>query len=500
MNKLTRCLALALVLVLILMMTGCQKEAPKATETPVVTDAPTQAPTDVPTQEPTTVPATQVPTDVPATQAPTDVPAAEETEPAEDVDAAAEDSLELASTNPVLATIGDREITLAEADEIAYLLYYYGYVEEYPNYQEAVEYLAETAIIEKHIAEAGYDQFTEEEMAAFRNEAAAEWEAQLDTYVNNYLTEDTEEARAQLRTQAEAYYASQGYSEATALENALMNEAYARMEADMRGDYVPTEEEIQNVFNEYGAQYQKIYENDVANYEYTTQYYGYESWYTPEGYRGVLHILLEADQTLLDAWEAAQVELDEAASAETVDEAAVKAAEDKLAAARQAIVDSKKTEIDDIYARLEKGESFVTLIGEYNTDPGMQDPATLESGYQVHPESIIYDQDFVKGSFQEHMTAPGTYSEPVVSGFGIHVIYYLRDVQGGLIMTDDIRTEIVTFLESNYMQDAYDKGMAEWSEGVVITVDEEMIANVTAEINKAIEEQTAAQQSTEAAQ
>ena len=67
-------------------------------------------------------------------------------------------------------------------------------------------------------------------------------------------------------------------------------------------------------------------------------------------------------------------------------------------------------------------------------------------------------------------------------------------------MTDDIRTEIVTFLESNYMQDAYDKGMAEWSEGVVITVDEEMIANVTAEINKAIEEQTAAQQSTEAAQ
>lgn len=490
MNKLTRCLALALVLVLILMMTGCQKEAPKATETPVVTDAPTQAPTDVPTQEPTAAPATQVPTDAPA---------AEETEPAEAADAATEDSLELAATNPVLATIGDREITLAEADETAYLLYYYGYVEQYPDYKAAVDYLTETAIIEKHIADAGFDQFTEEELAAFKNEAAAEWEAQLESYVTNYLTEDTPEARAELRTQAEAYYAAQGYSEASVLEDLIMSEAYVRMEAAMKGDYVPTEEEIQKVFNDYGAQYQKIYENDVANYEYTTNYYGYESWYTPEGYRAVLHILLEADQALLDAWEAAQAELDEAASAETVDEAAVKAAEEKLAAARQAIVDSKKTEIDDIYARLEKGESFTALISEYNTDPGMQDPATLESGYEVHQESIIYDQDFVKGSFQEHMTAPGTYSEPVVSGFGIHIIYYLRDVEGGLIMTDEIRTEIVTFLESNHMQEAYDKGMAEWSEGIVITVDEEMIANVTAEVNQAIEAQTA-QQATEAVQ
>lgn len=498
MNKLTRYLALAMVLALVLMTTGCQQAAPKATETPKVTDAPTQAPTDVPTQAPTAAPATQVPT-----QEPTDAPAAEETETAETAETAeeaAEESLQLAATNPVLATIGDREITLAEADEIAYLLYYYGYVETYPDYAAAVDYLTETAIIEKHITDAGFDQFTDEEMAAFKNEAAAEWEAQLDSYVTNYLTEDTEEARAELRTQAEAYYAAQGFSEASILEDMLMSEAYVRMENAMRGGYAPTEEEIQNVFNEYGAQYQQMYENDIATYEYSVNYYGYESWYTPAGYRGVLHILLDVDQTLLDAWEAAQVALDEAASAETVDEAAVASATAALESARQAVVDSKKTEIDDIYARLEKGESFVTLIGEYNTDPGMTDAATLESGYEVHQSSIIYDQDFVKGSFQEHMTAPGTYSEPVVSGFGIHIIYYLRDVESGLIMTDDIRTEIVTYLESSYMQEAYDKGMAEWSEGIVVTIDEEMIADVTAEVQKAIEEQAAAQEATETAE
>lgn len=490
MNKLTRYLALAAVLALILTTTGCSKqEAPKATATPVVTDAPTQAPTDVPTQAPTDAP-TQAPTDEPAAE-PVAAPAEETAENTGDI------SLPLSSTNPVLATIGDYEITLAEADEIAYLLYYYGYAQDYPDYRGAVDYLAETYIIEKHIAEAGYDQFSDEELKAFQNEAEAEWEAQVESYVANYLTEDTEEARAELRTQAEAYFAAQGYSVATALENALMSEAYVRMEEDMRAGYTPSEEEIQGVFNEFGAQYQQMYENDIASYEYNVNYYGYESWYTPEGYRSVLHILLEADQALLDAWTNAQVALDEAASAETVDEAAVASAKADLEAARQAVIDSKKTELDDIYARLEKGEDFTALISQYNTDPGMMDPATLEAGYEVHQNSIIYDQDFVKGSFEEHMTAPGTYSEPVVSGFGIHVIYYKNDVPGGLLMTDAIRAEITEYLVSMHMQSAYDEGIMQWSEGMVLTVDEEMLNNVTQEVLDAMAAEAAKQESAE---
>ena len=402
-------------------------------------------------------------------------------------------SMPLASTNPVLATIGDYEITLSEADEIAYLLYYYGYIEEYPDYQAAIDYLAETYIIESHIAEAGYDQFAEEELTAFANEAAAEWEAMLDNYVTSYLTEDTEAARAELRVQAEAYYAAQGYSEASVLEDLLMSEAYIRMEEDLRAGYEPSEEEIQGVFNEFGAQYQQAYENDLASYEYNVNYYGYESWYTPAGYRSVLHILLDVDQALLDAWQAAQAALDEAASAETVDEAAVTAAKAELETARQAVLDAKKAELDDIYARLEKGEEFLTLINEYNIDPGMMDAATVAEGYKVHQESIIYDADFVKGSFQEHMTAPGTYSEPVISGFGIHIIYYMNDVPSGLIMTDAIYAEIVEYLKSMQMQQAYDEGMAQWSEGLVLTIDEQMLTDVTNEVLEAVNAQNAAQ-------
>ena len=40
----------------------------------------------------------------------------------------------------------------------------------------------------------------------------------------------------------------------------------------------------------------------VQAYEFYTQYYGYETQYRPEGYRGITHILLGVDQELLDKW------------------------------------------------------------------------------------------------------------------------------------------------------------------------------------------------------
>jgi len=386
-----------------------------------------------------------------------------------------------ATANPVLAVVGEREITLSEADEMAYMLYYYGYLDAYPNYAAAVSSLVDSAIIEHQIKAAGYNQFPEEEMAAFRNEAAAEWEAMLEQYIANYLTEDTEKARATLREQAISYYGAYGYTEEMVLEEMLLQEGYNVLEETLLDGYVPTEDEIQAVFQEYGAQYQEMFENDVASYEYYTNYYGYESWYTPAGYRSVLHILMDVDAKLLTAWQDAQMALDEAASAETVDEAAVAAAQTALDNAKAAVLDSKKAELDDIYARLEKGEDIQTLIAQYNTDPGMMDAATLAEGYPVHPSSILYDMDFTAGAFQERMAIPGDWSDPVVSQFGIHVLYYLKDVPGGLLMTEEIHTDIATFLHENKLNAAYEAAIPEWTAELNIVVNDALIETVQAE-------------------
>lgn len=131
-----------------------------------------------------------------------------------------------------------------------------------------------------------WDQFTDEEKTAFANEAAAQWEEALNNYVEYYLTEDTQEQRDTLRAQAIAYYAAQGYSQDTLLENLMLEEEYNRLEEQLANGYTPTEDEINAVFNEYGEQYRQQYEGNVPMYEFYTQRYGYESWYVPEGISG----------------------------------------------------------------------------------------------------------------------------------------------------------------------------------------------------------------------
>ena len=388
----------------------------------------------------------------------------------------------------VLATVNGVEIKHSEVDNMAYLFYYYGYTQTYPDYDFALEYLIQQEVINNHLHVAGYDQFTEDERAAFANEASAEWQAALNDYMEDYLTEDTEEARATLLKQAAEYYASYGQSEERLLEELLTDEARNRLEDDLLDGYAPTEAEISEVFATYGAQYQQQYENNVGLYEYYVNYMGYESWYVPEGYRAVLHILLDVDDELLTAYADAQGAYDECASAETPDEAATAAAKKSMEDARAAVIASCQESLDDIYARLEKGEDFRTLIAQYGQDPGMKDESLLEEGYRVHAQSIMYDQAFTDGAFQERMTKPGDYSDPVVGQNGVHVIYYLADEPSGLIMTDAIHEEIEEYLISEHLNEAYNDAYNGWLEAVTVERNAENLAIVKAKAEEAAQD------------
>ena len=184
-NKiLALCAALIVIAAVLLIVKPWAADKPAAaqpTETPAVTEAPTEEPTQEPTDAPTVAPVTAVPET-------TDVPAA----------------ADLTAENPVLAQAGDKQILLSDVQEIAALLYDYGYTETENDYNSAVTYLLNQEVIKHHIAQAGLDQFTDDEKAAFANEAAAQWEEALNNYVEYYLTEDTQEQRDTLRQQAVA--------------------------------------------------------------------------------------------------------------------------------------------------------------------------------------------------------------------------------------------------------------------------------------------------------
>ena len=131
-------------------------------------------------------------------------------------------------------------------------------------------------------------------------------------------------------------------------------------------------------------------------------------------------------------------------------------------AARTAVLESKKEEIDLIMQRLSRGESFVDLVREYGEDPGMNDETNLKDGYAVHSQSVIYDPAFTKAAFSDKMQKVGDVSDPVVGSYGIHILQYLRDVPSGLILTDAIRQEIEDYLITVKTNEIYAQSFETW--------------------------------------
>lgn len=401
--------------------------------------------------------------------------------------------------DPVLATVGDTDIRLSEVDQVMPQLRQY--VTDPTDYAAALQFLVRRQLMERKIADMGFDKFSDEELAAFQKDGQAQWEQGIESYVTYYLSEDTEEARAELRTKAEQYFNSQGFSLEELTENVKRSAAVDRMTDYLVGNYEPSQEEIDATFQQYGASYQKNYEGNIMAYEYNTIYGQQPSWYTPSGYRGIIHILLQPDAALLDSYAKLQSAFEEQQNfvdAEPVPtdapEVTIAAAEqgtpaptltptpvtqEQVDAARQAILDAVKADTDAIYQRIAAGEAFEKLIEEFGKDPGMQDKNNLTEGYRVHQESVVWDPAFTKGAFSEKMTKPGDVSDPVVSAHGVHILKYLRDVPSGLIMTDAIRSDIVDYLRAVKENQAYTEAYAGWEKEIGVTYDQAAIDQAT---------------------
>ncbi len=370
------------------------------------------------------------------------------------------------------------------------------YTNDATDYNYAVNFLIQQRVIEKKIKELGFQDFTAEEEAAFASEAETQWAMGLESYVSYYQSEEGEEARAAMLKQAEEFFLNQGFSREGLAQELKDRASIDRLSSYLVGDYEPSEVEIAAAFQQFGAQYQQNYENDILAYEYSTIFGGQESWYTPSGYRGITHILLKPDEALLSeyhrlqsAYEEQQSSLNsEATDPEPQDEATeapaaeagTTATEESVApvtleqveAARQAILDSRKAEIDSIFDRLSKGESFESLIKEKGEDPGMQDENMLATGYSVDKDSIAWDPVFTAAAFSDKMQKLGDVSDPVVGTYGIHILHYLRDVPSGLIMSDSLHQELVDFLKSMKEGEAFNTAYAEWIKENEVVLDD----------------------------
>ena len=424
-----------------------------------------------------------------------DTPAEEP--PAEE--AAAETAAE--ETAPVLlATINGEEIW-SNNEKLVYVYDYYsqmaqsyGYDIETPEVitlirQSTMYEMIKSKLIADKAAELGLDTVTDEKKESFKTAAKEEWDNAVDYYMQqmgNVTDTSTDEEKEAARADAVAYI-KENFSVdeelyVTEVVNSQIESVITkRVEESVAAGETVTDEDVQQYFDDLVKEDQEQYMNDVSTYEFYTQYYGQSSYYTPEGYRGIIHILLPVDEELLNKWKDLSARLEEQASKaeEEPTETAEAPAEDgepaaepeptaepvtqeMVDAAEQEILDSVQGTVDEIMGKLEGGTSFVDLINEYGTDSGMKDEARLASGYPVHSDSIMYDPAFQKAAMA--LEKIGDVSKPVVGQYGVHILQYLRDVPGGAVeLTDEMKEEFRATLQDELFNSKMSSAIIEWA-------------------------------------
>ena len=378
-----------------------------------------------------------------------------------------------AEEDPILFTFNGQEYPASYVESVIYGYESNGYVTSPYAFDEAIDYLIVNKLAPLAKAkELGLDQFTEEELEKIYTLAEEYYEQLLDAYVEYYTSQMESDAEA-LREEIRAYWADIGTTVEVARETHLFNQIKARLMETI--DVEVTEEEIVEVFNQQVEKDKAQFENNVAAYEYYTYYLDYSVWYRPEGYRSIQQIMLLVDEDLIEDYKDQLNEDDEK----------------KIEKAEKAILDSRKEDIEAIYARLDAGEDFITVMNEVTEDPAL-DEWVQENGYYVHPDNTVWPDNFAAASFSEDLREIGDYaSEPVVSKNGIHIVMYAGDIPGGgPELTDDIRAGIVDYITNEKRTEV----IRSWADEYEVTYNQEALDKLIEERKAAYEEYEASQE------
>ena len=388
------------------------------------------------------------------------------------------------SPEDILATVGGKNILRADIEQIYNILY-----NQYASYgidltssigyleSMALYYSIQDEVLKQKATELGLDQFTAEEETEFQTKADADFASVIDSNYTSFLTAasetPTEQEIADAKAKVEEELSKQGYTKEQAIDSYRMTKMYERLEEMLMKD-VPaiTDEAIQAEYQKRVDADKESFSTDIGAYESATSQGPDSVWYVPEGLRGISHILMKVDDTLLQAYLNAKTQLetqqnqaqaleeesvdpnpevqtataDPAATAapeSTVDPAAtatpVPVTQADVDTARQAVLDSIKDKTDDIYTRLGAGEAFAALVEQYGEDPGMQQEPYKTEGYSVHKDFQGFVPEFTQGAFAPELQKVGDFGQPIVGTYGVHILSYTRDVPSGAVELNETR-------------------------------------------------------------
>ena len=326
---------------------------------------------------------------------------------------------------------------------------------------------------------------TDEDLAPFDAQIEEEWENTVKSVMASVFgigDDAPEEDKIAARADALAYiqenagHTKESYAAQIHAYGWMMRVSELFSEEVSKGVEI-TDQDVETYYNGLVEEGRGLVGDDPAAYEFYS-YYGYDLKYIPAGFRGIKHILLEADQELLNTMNnlAEKLEAQNDPGTEGTEDAENTETEglvtqEMVDAAKQAVLDSVQETVDEIMAKLEAGASFEDLIAEYGKDPGMLEEPYQANGYPVYAESVIYDPAFQKAAME--LEKAGDVSGPVVSSFGVHILQYLKDIpEGAIELTDamkeeireSLRTDTINTVAQEWITKATDEADIVWTE------------------------------------
>ncbi len=277
-----------------------------------------------------------------------------------------------------------------------------------------------------------------------------------------------QEAKDYLEKYETAVLHSYGATSFKQLQDVLEERELINKVLELKSDEVADDEAIIKLYyDELLASQQTSFAEDVAAFDETYNA-GSPIVYYPEGLRYVKHILIEFNEE--DSAKAEELRLEiselEANTERSEEDNATLTAKQTEYTDLNAKMDAEaKAQADDIYAKLEAGDDYDTLLEQHGDDEGMKsDSASYDpNGYLISTETAFVPE-FLSVAFE--LKNVGDYSKPFMSDYGYHIVKYTQEVESRVVPFEEIRDVIVTLaMEEERNAYAFDFYNAAYEEG-----------------------------------
>lgn len=345
---------------------------------------------------------------------------------------------------------------------------------------QAIQSLADQAVLELKYRAFGLDSVSEEEAQTLRANTEAAYQKAVEEYAAQ-LAQAYGVSMEEALPSTQSILKLNGVTVEQMYEEVLLKQKDARLLAHVAGDLSVTDAETSDAYEQYYVKpCRDAYEYDIASYETQTLLSGETSYYLPTGYRLISAILLPMPAELSAKMEDCYTRLTEAADkakelgvrlsrasstgkdASALQEEADAANDEYYALQRESealaaeALEGCKGDTEQIFNRLQAGESFDALMKELSADVSMP-----EQGYPVHAESVRYAVAFRDAAMA--LQSIGDVSEPVATVSGVHILRYAGDQPSGAVpLSDELKEQLRAELLQRKQYARLDELLAQW--------------------------------------